>query len=123
MNFAKNQANYFAGRIVWFQEVEGGGKKLGRVVGYYFDAAQILMEVTGAPVQFEVEPTHSVFTTVVKSLDLTKKFCSIDVFLLDANSPQKSRRYPHDCPRCKNPALIIFRTVECSNFGCRWYRA
>lgn len=123
MHFARNQARHFAGRVVWFQEVEGGTKKLGRVVGYYYDMAQLLMEVVGAPVQYAVEPTHHVFTLVVKKLDTSKRFCSIDVFLLDTNSPQKSNRYPHSCPRCQNPALIFFRTVECSNFGCPSYRA
>lgn len=121
-NFASAQARHHAGRTLWFQEVEHGGKKLGRVVGFYYDMAQILVEVAGAPVQYEVDPTLPCFTIVVPRLDSSKSFASIDVFLLDTNSKQRSVRYPHDCPRCQNPALIFFRTVECSNFGCPNYR-
>jgi len=121
-NYAKNQALYFAGRVVWFQEVEGGAKKLGRVVGYYYDMAQILVEVAGTtPIQYEIDPSGHVFTIVVRALDMSSPFCSIDVFLLDTRSPSRSPRYPHDCPRCLNPALIIFRTVECTNFSCPNY--
>jgi hypothetical protein len=30
--------------------------------------------------------------------------------------------YPHKCPACKNRAVIMFSTIECTGIGCRYFK-
>ena len=29
--------------------------------------------------------------------------------------------FPHTCPQCVHPALVMFNTIDCSWWGCRSY--
>jgi hypothetical protein len=35
--------------------------------------------------------------------------------------PKTSNPLPHKCPECGNPALIIFRSIDCSSSMCRFH--
>jgi len=120
-NWAKNRANQMAGHVVAFREVQGGQQRMGRVVGYYYDMAQIVLEVAFGPLA-DVDP-H------MKHLQLTANFRSghwwytcVDVFLVD-EQVKKTPTHPHSCPRCGSPSFNLFRTVECSKYDCANYKS
>jgi hypothetical protein len=120
-NFSKNRANQLAGHIVWFREEAGGDKKLGRVVGYYYTMAQLLLEVAFYP-KYNVDPHMSHINLTAGFRPGTLWYTCVDVFLVDEEKKSPTGRYPHSCPSCGSNAFILFRTVECSNFSCKHHR-
>jgi len=119
-NYAKNKAYELAGRMVWFREVDEGSKTMGRVVGYYYDMAQLLIECDVKP-DLPVDPYLTPYHTVVSLSAGRHHYCLTPYHLVDVGKDPKNPRFPHDCPRCHRPALVFFRTVECSNISCIHY--
>lgn len=120
-NFARTQGTQLAGNIIWFREVAGGVEKLGRVVGYRFETAQVIMEC-GFGTLNVVSPS-SVYITMTANVRLGHwYYTAVDVYLVDGQQKAPSH-HPHSCPVCGAQAFILFRTVECSNVSCKHYRA
>ena len=121
-NFARNRADKMAGYVVWFREEPGGEKKLGRVVGYYYDMAQIVIECAWKPT-YTVDPQAHHLTMTAGFRQGTWHYTCVAAILVDEEQKQKSSRYPHTCLVCGGNAFILFRTIECSNTACKHYRA
>lgn len=122
-SFAKTRAFQLAGKNVWFVEVEGGTKKVGRVVGYAWDMAQIVLECD-FPLDYPVDPMMSHLLPVAQLRKGAKyQYACVNVFQVDAELKTKTAEFPHNCPQCGAPAFVMFRTVECSNFACRHHKA
>jgi hypothetical protein len=123
MSFAKARAQDLVGKKVWFTEVEGEAKRQGVVVGYYYDAAKVIMECDSA-VKWSVDPDLSYFT-MLRPLRQHgfRQYCMVDPHTIDTSRPGKTSLHPHECRRCHWPALEIFRTVECTNISCKNYKA
>lgn len=109
-----------AGHDVWFREVQGGQRRIGRIVGYYYDMAQLVIECSFAPL-YSVDPQmyHIQLTAGFRPGYL--QYTCVDVFLVDETARGKDSKYPHFCPRCQAPAFVLFRTVECTALGCYNY--
>ena len=120
-NFTKQKAHRLAGQLVWFREVNGGSEKLGRVVGYYYEMAQLVMEMTTRPMT-SVDPLLHYYTLVANFRPGSVYYTLVDVFQIDGSRATKSARYPHECLSCGQDAFILFRTIECSNYSCKHYR-
>lgn len=121
--FAKTRAYQLAGKSVWFSETQNGQKRVGRVVGYAYDMAQIVLECDFL-LEYPVDPMMAHLLPVAQlRKDRNYQYACVDAYLVDAEMRGKSSRYPHGCPQCGAPAFVLFRTVECSNFACRHHVA
>ena len=118
--YARSQAQNLAGRMVWFREVTGGTPKLGRVVGYYFEQAKVVMEVGFGPLA-TVSYTSNMVSLTANVREGYWYYTAIDVELIDPQQLGKNDRYPHECLVCGSAAFILFRTVECSSLTCRHF--
>lgn len=119
--YARSQAQNLAGRLVWFREVTGGTPKLGRVVGYSFEMAQVVMEVGFGPLS-TLNPNANYITLTANFREGYWYYTNVDVNLIDPQQLGKNDRYPHECLVCGYAAFILFRTVECSNVSCKHFR-
>lgn len=116
-NYVKQRAFDAAGRTVYFAEQEGGGKKMGKVVGYYPAMGQIVIECYSEPM-YPVDPLSSYLKPVFQLTMYAKCwYVCVELGLIEWKVA-KDPRYPHACPRCGSAALVLFRTVECSNYSC-----
>jgi hypothetical protein len=108
-----------AGKIVWFRETAQGEKRLARVIGYYYNMAQMVLECSFSP-QYTVDPrmSHITLTANFRKGPGWQYTC-VDVFLVDEELRAKTAEHPHNCPRCGSPSFNLFRTVECTNFACK----
>jgi hypothetical protein len=121
--FAQDRAYKMAGYMVWFREMAHTERRLGRVVGYYYDMAQLVIECSFTPM-YTIDPlSNHINITANFRPGLGWKYTLVDVFLVDEEVKAKDARYPHACPKCGSRALVLFRTVECSNGACKHYRA
>jgi hypothetical protein len=110
-----------AGRVVWFREFTQGERRLGRMVGYYYVMAQVVLECSFSP-QYPIDPRadHITLTANFRKGPGWQYAC-VDVFLVDEALSPRDSAHPHACPRCGSPAFVLFRTAECTNFSCQNY--
>lgn len=99
-------------------------KILGRIVGYYFNFAYLVMEtdeVTHSP----IDPLHAALDHNGIPLTAGSFYTYAKLSALEnevgVEDTDKSLIYPHTCNMCQSPALIMFRTVECSSKICKNY--
>lgn len=121
----KKYALRHAGEIFKFRDGPFN-KILGRVVGYYFNFAYLVMEVDEPPFN-PIDPLQSVLEH--NGIPLTKgsfyTFCKLSALEIEGDDDEdtdKAITYPHKCTKCNSKALILFRFVECSNPVCQNYK-
>jgi hypothetical protein len=116
--YAKKFAFANAGKIVYFVELEGSEKREGRIVGYYEELAQVVIECAHEP-KYPIDPLQTYLKPVAMlEMNRNRKYVCVPPYLIDTVAYARDARFPHDCPRCHSPAFILFRSVECSSVAC-----
>lgn len=126
---AEKIARVFAGQWLEFQYNAG----FGRVVGYREDTAEVAFEIylSGAATLVKevvitapltkgklVDPSNSIMAPKAQF-----RYCDAERVSSDPPYPKIPRltHLPHKCNRCGACALLMSRTVDCSNWECYNY--
>jgi hypothetical protein len=120
----KKYALRHAGEIFKFRD--GLFDKInGRIVGYYFSTAQLVMETDSEPKQ-PIDPINGALDSngvaLLKGSFYT--FCFLSDLIVEGDDDEDTDKlsvFPHTCNICKSPALVMFRTIECSSTVCKNY--
>ena len=90
----------------------------GRIVGYYFSLALLVMECETSP-QNAIDPLQSYLDSNGIRLTAGSYYCLIalsDIVKGTGDTEKVSLKYPNKCPRCGKPAYVgvVPNSVECS---------
>lgn len=117
----KQYALDHAGEILDF--IDNGIVRSGKIVGYYYEFALLVMELDERPSN-PIDPIMGSLSH--NGIPLTKgsyyTFCEISDITKEKQE-NKEINYPHKCIKCGNPAFILFRTTECSFYECDNYKS
>ena len=117
----KEMAEAKSGQTISF--VEGGGDKAvkhGRIVGYYWALTQLVVAVKFVP-KYPIDINARSVSVLSPILSTDTNFAMVGWDEL-AEGATNDNKIPHACLRCGSPALILYRSVECSNAACPCYR-
>ena len=107
-----------------------------RVVGYYLNMAEVVIEVEYEP-KYPVDFSLSYLTgTFAPNRDMItpkslpgflsqpayRKYLLVPVSEVTLDTSAKDSRFPCVCTRCKAPAFVTFQFVECSNRACYCFK-